>query len=326
MEMAPHASAVAPAGDIGWFTAALARAGTAAEGLAPVVRTLVGGAPTDLHSDDVIAHTRGMIADVAGQLATALTEGAGAGKEAARHDATVRERDGAAIAALLTASAPFLMAVHALALEWHVTDRLDRTHGIDPVLPPLMAEGIAAADPDLVGAAKAVLAAQARFCSAQRRMQLPLSELPADLFRIAVQTLHACALAAPAADAQSRAIIAERSLRLRFDAERGRLALLRRLFERAPEPALWLEPAHAGAALFLTALARIMGAPREEAVLLTSATQAGRLALVLRAAGMDGAIVRRTLLCLHPDVAVPPALDDLDPAAAAALVQWTPDQ
>jgi hypothetical protein len=30
-------------------------------------------------------------------------------------------------------------------------------------------------------------------------------------------------------DAQSRAIIAERSLRLRFDAERGRLALLRRL-------------------------------------------------------------------------------------------------
>jgi hypothetical protein len=148
-------------------------------------------------------------------------------------------------------------------------------------------------------------------------MQWPLGELPQDLLRIALGTLHARARHDDA-EMQSRAIIAERSLRLRFDAERGRLALLRRLVDALPDPAAALDPLQAGPALFLTALARAMGAPREDAALLTAPSHIARLALVLRAAGLEGDTVRQHVGVFHPEALVPAALGAVSARSGAA--------
>jgi hypothetical protein len=308
---APHSCA-----DDAWFAAGLARASAALDSTAPILRHLVRGEERELFGDALIAQVRGMVDDVARQLAVAQAQAGGA-------DAGV-EPDGdevAGFSALLCANGAFLAAVHGQALEWQLARRLEQDHGVDMIVPPLL-EAVMA-NPDGAGSehgsaalAMAVLVAQARFCQAQRRMALPLEELPQDLLRIALGTLHA--RAQDDAEAQSRAIIAERSLRLRFDAERGRLALLRRLVDGLPAAAPALDPLHAGPALFLTALARAMGAPREDAALLVAPSHLTRLALVLRAAGVDGDAVRAHVAVFHPEALVPQGIAALSPDAAAA--------
>lgn len=308
-------------GDDAWFAAGLARASAALDSTAPILRHLVLGEEREVFGDAVIAHVRGMVDDVARQLAVALAQAGGADAGAAPD-----VDDVAGFSGLLCANGAFLAAVHGQALEWQMACRLEQAHGVDMIVPPLIQAAMAAADHpvedgsgqqgDRAALAMAVLVAQARFCQAQRRMALPLDELPQDLLRIALGTLHA--RAHDDAEAQSRAIIAERSLRLRFDAERGRLALLRRLVDALPDPAAALDPLHAGPALFLTALARAMGAPREDAALLAAPAQVARLALVLRAAGLDGDAVRAHVAVFHPEALVPASLAALAPQAAVA--------
>ena len=296
--------------DDAWLAAGLARASAALDSTAPILRHLVLQEERAVFGDTVIAHVRGMIDDVARQLAVAQAQAGGAG-EGVEPDID----EVAGFASLLSANGAFLAAVHGQALEWQLACRLEQDHGVDMVVAPLVEAAIAAQDGDRSAAAMAALVAQARFCQAQRRMQLPLGELPQDLLRIALVTLHA--RAQDDAEAQSRAIIAERSLRLRFDAERGRLALLRRLVDTLPDLALALDPLHAGPALFLTALARAMGAPREDAALLTAPSHLARLALVLRAAALDGDAVRGHVAVFHPEALVPETLGALSPQDAA---------
>lgn len=297
--------------DDAWLAAGLAQASAALDSTAPILRHLVLQEEREVFGDAVIAQVRGMIDDVARQLAVALAQAGGAA-EGAEPDL----QDVAGFADLLCANAAFLAAVHGQALEWHLAQRLEHAHGVDMVLAPVIEAAMARQDGAAPALAMAVLVAQARFCQAQRRMQWPLGELPQDLLRIALGTLHARARHDDA-EMQSRAIIAERSLRLRFDAERGRLALLRRLVDALPDPAAALDPLQAGPALFLTALARAMGAPREDAALLTAPSHVARLALVLRAAGLEGDMVRQHVGVFHPEALVPAALGALSPHEAA---------
>jgi len=301
-----------------WLASGLARASAALDSTAPILRHLVLQEDRDVFGDAVIAHVRGMVADVARQLSLALCEAGGAGE-----GVVPSEIDVAAFSALLCGNGVFLAAMHGQALEWQLAQRLEQDHGVDMAVAPLIADAVAAQDGARSALAMAVLVAQSRFCQAQRRMQLPLDELPQDLFRIALGTLQAHAHERSEQDreeARSRAIIAERSLRLRFDAERGRNALLRRLVDALPVPHDALNPLRAGPALFLTALARAMHAPREDAALLLAPAQMTRLVLVMRSAGVDGAALRATLGVFHPETVVPKDLDAMPPETAAACL------
>ena len=138
--------------------------------VAPVLRHLLASDDSGLFGDAILARVRGMTGDVARQL-LAHVDGAHA--------------DPAAMTLALTANPAFLGHVHALVLEWHLTELLQARLAIDPVLSPLLQALIASSDETTAGLAMKFLAAQARFGQAQRRMRLAVTELPGDLLRVA---------------------------------------------------------------------------------------------------------------------------------------------
>lgn len=291
-----------------------------------LLRPLALGQADGSLGDGVVAHVRGLLEDVARQLVEALAGAAHAGGTCMEGGAQ------AAFVALLASNGTFLGGLHALALEWRLTSRLEERQGIDSVLTPILlaalaTEGEGSEDDTPLALARGLAGAQFRFCLDSRRMRLPLGELPPDLFRIALAALHLHASGLPAADrddAHSRAIIAERSLRLRFDAERARLALLRRFAGEGAGPAHQnpdqLDLTQAGAALFLTALARTTGLARAQALSLLAPARIGELVLVLRAAGLPAAQAGGCVQALHPDALVPGALLAITPQDAAQML------
>lgn len=279
--------------------------------IAPILRHLLANDDHSLFSDEIIARVRGMMADVARQLLDELAVAAGT-PDARDHPA---EQCGALIASFV-AHPGFLAHVHALALEWQLTDRLHARLALDPVLSPLLQALIASPDGSTAAAAMALLAAQARFVQAQRRMQLPLVELPGDLLHTTLLSLRH---AIPADEAQAAA--AEAAIRLRYDEARSRLGLMARIVSGMGGGATAaLAMSHAGVGLFLTALALASGQDRDMAILSTNEGQLARLALALRAAGIRHGAVEEQFLALHPDVSLPDGFEQIGADRAAALL------
>jgi hypothetical protein len=77
---------------------------------------------------------------------------------------------------------------------------------------------------------------------------------------------------------------------------------------------------HAGLALFSTALAMASRQDRNLAVLSFADRQFARLALALRAAGLQQRAVEEQFLFLHPDTALPAGFATLGADRAAALL------
>ena len=75
-------------------------------------------------------------------------------------------------------------------MSQRVLERLQARSGIDPVLTPLVQDLVASKDGSVASLAMAVLASQARFQQHYRRMELPLRELPGDLFHQALVLLR----------------------------------------------------------------------------------------------------------------------------------------
>lgn len=284
----------------------LAREARALTAVVPVLRHLLGSEAQGLVSEAILARVRGMILDIAAQLLAAQT-----GRDPA---ARAPGGDPAALDALaesLMGDEALLAHCHALATESLVADRLQQRHAIDPVLSPLLQELIAAEDPAVAALAMTTLAAQSRFMQAQRRMELPLGELPAELF-------HAL-LARTQGGAQDSAGLVR--LQAGYDEATSRLGLLARLvaaMRRGAVAALALD--HAGLALFATALANETRSPRGEAVLACHEGQALRLALLLRAVGLEAPAIERQVVLAEPAALLPAALAALTPARAAALL------
>ncbi|MFM7379160.1 MAG: hypothetical protein ACKO1O_13715 [Erythrobacter sp.] len=284
----------------------LAREARALTAVVPVLRHLLGSEAQGLVSEAILARVRGMILDIAAQLLAAQ-----AGRDPA---ARAPGSDPAALDALadaLMGEEALLAHCHALATESLVAGRLQQRHAIDPVLSPLLQELIAAEDPAIAALAMTTLAGQSRFVQSQRRMELPLGELPAELFH----TLLARALDG-AADSAGLA-----RLQAGYDEATSRLGLLARLvaaMRRGAVVALALD--HAGLALFASALASETRAPRGEAVLAAQEGQGLRLALLLRAAGQSAPAIERQLGLAEPAAQLPPAIGALKPARAAALL------
>lgn len=275
--------------------------------VAPVLRHLLASDDSGLFGDAILARVRGMIGDLARQLSGHVDGG---------HD------DLPALTAVLTANPAFLTHVHALVLEWHLTELLEGRLALDPVLSPLLQALIASPDETTAALAMQLLAAQARFGQAQRRMRLALAELPGDLLHTALLAMRTIAGGDPVADA--RAAVAEAAIRADYDEARSRLGLLSRLVTGMGAGAIAaLSLHHGGAAIFLSALAVTSRQDRDLVTLATSETQRTRLVLALCAAGLKPAAIEEQLLALDPDAELPDGISRLMPDRAAALLAMT---
>lgn len=287
----------------------LAQGHAALSTAAPILRHLLANDDQALFSDEVIAHVRGMQADLARQMLRAQAETA----LVADRTGFLVEREGALAEALVNDPA-LLRHVHALTLEAQLTLRLQARGNIDPVLSPLLQDLIAAKDDVVAGVAMAALAAQARFIQRYRRMELPLGELPAELFHRALLLFRSQAQSEDAA-------AAERVLRQGYEERHGRLGLLARLVMRMGLHASHaLDVDHAGVAIFATALAMASGQERPLTVLSFSDRQYARLALTLRAAGLEHSAVEEQFARLHPEIALPEGFEMLSDDRAALLL------
>lgn len=265
-----------------------------------------------LVNDEIVARIRGMLTDLAKQIV--LTETAASGQRGVlRCDAT---RVGSVRAAMDQVPG-LLQHCHALAIEYRLTRKLEKVAGIDPVLSPLLQALIGSDTPGVAEAAMAALTAQARFGQTQSRMELPLNELPADLF-------HAVLLAwkdASQMRGSDTAIRAEARLRNAFDEGQTRLSLLSRLTvglceQSSPMP----DVIEAGVAIFLTVLAGRSQQSRDRTALSSASPQACRLAIALRATGLAPGDAQRVLHQLDPQAELACEIAALDPATARALL------
>ncbi len=282
--------------------------------IGPILHHLLDNGGNSFFSDEIVSSVRGMAQDIARQAIGELALAAGA------EDPRAHEAAGLApLASAIVANPAFLAHLHALAIEWQLTQRLQRQLALDPVLPPLLQSLIASADAATAAMAMGALAAQARFCQAQRRMQHPLEELPGDLLQGVLLAMRV--LAGTEDEADARAAQAEAAIRARCDASRGRLGLLYRLVTGlGGEVSTALAIGHAGVGLFLSAFAHVSGQDRDLASISTHESQLARLALAMRASGLKQQPIEEQFLVLHPEIALPEGFDGLGPDQAAAIL------
>lgn len=279
--------------------------GNAAVGtLAPILQHLLINDDNSLFSEELLARVRGMLDDISHQLLAA--EGMPVADFAKADELT----------AVLLNNAALVSHLHVLALEWQLAERLQLQAGVDPVLSPVLQAMIASSDANRSAAAMTALAAQARFMQSVRRMELSVTELPGELF-------HAVLLGLRASD-QSADTAAEASLRASYDESRTRIALLDQLVTGMGDDfGAALSISEAGVAIFLSALAEGSGQSRDLVTLATTERQAARMALSLRAAGLQPEEVRGQFLVLQPDSFLPADFANLPADRAAALLTHT---
>jgi len=287
----------------------LARGDAVLGTVAPILRHLLVNDDNAIFGDEIIARVRGMTADVARQLLHELAAANGDELPDPAHGDVER------LSAALTRSSAFLGHVHALALEWQLTERMEARLSLDPVLSPLLQALVGSRDETTSALAMKFLAAQARFGQSQRRMRLPLNELSADLLHGALLALRTVK------DAGETMNAAEATIRSRYDEGGSRLGLIARLVTGMGAGVVAaLAIGHAGVAIFLSALAHTSGQERDLAVLSTSDGQIARLTLALRAAGLKSQTVEEQFVALHPQAAVPDGIDRLGTERAASIL------
>ena len=281
--------------------AALARGDSVHARSAPALHHLLIAPDHSLIGEAVVAQVRGMIADITRQLVETRSA----------RDFSTASHD--AVLARLLGEAELRAHCQALALEWRLAQRLEAELAIDPVLSPLLQAWVAQGDAATGSLAMAALAAQARFAQAQRRMELPLAELPAELFHAVLAVAREIA---PGDAAEAR-------LRSNYDEATSRLALLARLAREAASQtpkALGIE--EAGVSLWLSVLAGRSGEDRDRTACAAADPHLGRLLLTLRAAGMVASEAERQALRVQPDAELPRGLEDIGTREAA---QWLAD-
>ncbi|MFC3096420.1 hypothetical protein [Alteraurantiacibacter palmitatis] len=276
----------------------------------PVLRHLLTCRDAAMFSDEVLARVRGAVLHLARQLLYARATAGAASDPSEMPDSW--EAD---LAARLMDDTRLLAHLHGLTLEAMLTELLHQRSNFDTVLSPLLQELAASPEDGVPALAMRMVAAQARFMQAHRRMELPLGELPGDLFHCAV-----LAMRSQAGDDPSGAL-AEAALRRQFDEAQSRLGLMTRLVmglgRKAPRA---LAVDHAGLALFTTALAMATAQDRGLIVQTFGEGQMARFALSLRAAGLGQDKVQQHFLYFHPDATPPEGLDWITPDHASTLL------
>ncbi|QFT77977.1 hypothetical protein [Erythrobacter sp. THAF29] len=281
----------------------LARGDKALRGVPPVLTHLLASSGQAMVSDAIVARLRGMLEALAGQLL------------AGKGDQSPEGREIDQLCDSLAGDSIVLSYCYALAMEALLTERLEQRASLDPVLSPLMQELIASEDAATGELAMNALAAQSRFIQSQRRMDLPLSELPAELFHAVLKRWETQNRADPAIAP------AVKALKLSYDEGSSRVGLLARLVSAMRGGAIAaLDLEHAGLALFVSALSALSRQPRELAILACHERQAARLALSLRAAGLEPEAIERQFLLLDPAERLPTGIGSIDRNRAAELL------
>lgn len=292
----------------------LARGDAMADTIVPILRHLLANRDGSVFGDEIIARVRGMARNIAEQLLGALAHAGGEQERTERGEEQVAQ-----LVAANVENPAFLGHLHAIALEWQLTEKLQSRISLDPVLSPLLQALISSDEEETSALAMKLLASQARFCQAQRRMKLPLAELPGDLLHNALVAMRT--LAGTEQEADKRAEDAEAAIRAGYDEASARLGLIARLVTTMGSGAIAaLSVSHAGPAIFLSALAIGSGQDRDKAILSTSEAQIARLSLALRSAGVKPAGVEEQLLTLHPQIALPEGFARISADRAAALL------
>lgn len=278
----------------------LARGDRALRSVAPIVAHLLDISGPAIVTDALVARVRGMLTDLSMQLLHACDPERSAGA------ASVENVD--ALSDGLSRNTALLDHLHAVALEGHIAERLERQVALDPVLSPLLQELIASDQAAIAELAMKALAAQSRFMQSQRRMGLALGELPSELFLSLLVDAKATGVVA-AIEGSKRSL---KSLRKSYDEGVGRLGLLARLalsMRGGAVAALNLE--HAGMALFTSALAMLTQQSRDLAILSCHEQQTTRLALALRAAGLEQSAIEAQFVTLGRVEAPPPDISGI---------------
>lgn len=293
--------------------AELARGDAMAGTMLPILRHLISNDDRSVFSDEIIARIRGMMGDLADQLLETLAQVSGGGGGDA-----IEDRRDAVFQAMI--DNPLLLGhVHALAIEAQLAERLHSRLSLDPVVSPMVQALIASSDAEMQALAMQVLAAQARFGQAQRRMRQSLMELPGDEFHAALIAFRSAIGTDPATSEDLS--LAERQLRDEYDEGHARIALLARLVHSlGDDVSNALSVTQAGVALFVSALSLVGGQTRDTAILATHETQLSRLALLLRSAGLTPEAIEAEFFALHPDISLPLAFADLEVERAGAIL------
>ncbi|WP_435417514.1 hypothetical protein WAB17_11640 [Parerythrobacter aurantius] len=281
----------------------LARGDVVLGTIGPILGHLIANHDHSLFSDEIVARIRGMVNGIARQM---LEIQAAAQDEGDVHG--FAERNSTELADMIAGHPQFLTHCHSLALECQLAERLRSRNAIDPVLSPLMQSLVASDDATTAALAMQALASQARFIQRQKRMQLPLTELPADLFHHALTSWRSYA------GGLDPSVISRVETRFRrdFDESASRLGLLSRLVEGMGGAArAALSVSHAGVALFLTALASASQQDRDVVALATNDRQLARLALALRSSGLNPREVEEQFVYLHPEISLPEGFSQL---------------
>jgi hypothetical protein len=290
----------------------LARGDAAIAGARPVLRHLLLNRDRAMFSDEVLARVSGMLYHVARQLlAAGAGDNGGSGPGANSELSMAVDAQARALANVLAEDPALLAHAHGQALEARLVESLRHRTGFDGVVSPLVQELAASSDPAQAGLAMRVLAAQARFLQQQRRMELPLGELPPALLEKAWILVRSDTKEGEREEVLPKGLVQQES----------RLGLMDRLVRSMGQDGMKaLATEYSGPALFLTALALGTGIDRTLAIYSCGEDQAVRLAISLRAAGLDLQQIRGQFLYLHPEVEVPEGLESTSPARAISIL------
>ena len=287
----------------------LARGNRARASVVPVFAHFLDSEGPSLFNDAIIAVMRGQLEHLTRQLLAATLSDT----NSAAPETVVRQ----ALSNRLAGDATVVDHVYSVALEGLIAKNLEQNCAIDPVLSPLLQELIASDNAAIAEIAMSVLAAQSRFSLNHTRMELPLGELPFEVF---VRTVEHGEAAANDADV---AVGNEALAKLKSDYDEGtnRIGLLARLTSAMRGGAVaGLDLAHAGLGLFASSCASLLSLEREHAVFACHEGQTVRLALMLKAAGLNGAASERQIALLGGTKAIPGGLEAISQAYARDML------
>lgn len=288
----------------------LHRAEIARETLPPILAHLLTNEGGSLLNDEIVARVRGMVRHIVDQITSLGSQANNAEVPASRTSTQKFTR-------ALYGRVPLLRHCHAIAVEGQLTERLERSAEIDPVLTPLLQSMMASKDDATSALAMSTLTAQALFMQHHMRMELPFTELPEDLFNdLLAQWLET-------ADASNAGLFDRvyRQLRDQFVQTTSRLTLLSRLVgSMGSASSTALAISHSGVAIFLTSLAQSAGQDRATATVGMDVQQTAWLAAALRAGGMPVAGITEQITLIHSGQPVPDWLTDIGTQRARDLL------
>lgn len=288
----------------------MARGNRALRSVAPVIGHMLDGEGPSLFGDAIVARLRGMIHDIAGQFV---------------HKLPLNPENGDFLKACVDVAAQQLASdetvidhLYSVALEGHLAAKLKQTASIDPVLSPLMQELIASDKPEIAEIAMSTMAAQSRFVQSQNRMEMPVGELPFEVFSRVLDLFEGAPFGVGSHDIDAAITKFKRA----YDEGAGRIGLLARLSSAMHGGAIAaLDLGHAGFAMFASAAASLTGLPREHAVFACHEAQIARLALILKAAGLGAHAIEGQLTLLGGTKPLPDGFAALSQSAARDILR-----